>query len=227
MAEWRVRVFGPKHQIEVAVECIFGSGWNIERSGDQWYMKTADKRWLGNGSAIVGEAKHEIERINLVYTLYNPNDSALLELGPHSFVREDGTRGHFLLVATRVHAEIGPRATQNSDGKNVPLFLRHPAVASGVPYAVARRRLSDDPSLQAVTASFLSQPKDWTRITKVIELIEARCNGQIPRTWVSRARRRLLQQTANSFAEAGGTGRHARPDYLAATQPMTLEEGSR
>jgi hypothetical protein len=176
---------------------------------------------------VAEEAEHEIEWINLVYRLFNPNDSALLTLGRHSFVREDGTRGHFLTVTTSIPIESGLTTTLNTDGRDVPLVVwtTHPAVATRIPYAVARRKLSDDPDLQAVATSFLNRPDDWTRTSKVVELVEVRCGGQIPKAWVSRRKRELLSWTANSFPEAGGTGRHARPDFRAPPKPMPLREG--
>jgi hypothetical protein len=114
MGEWRVRVLGPEYQIGAAVECLSGSGWAIEQSGDNWYMKSAQRQWVGDGSLVAEEAEREIERINLVYRLFNPNDSALLTLGPHSFVREDGTRSHFLTVTTSIPIESGLTTTLNT-----------------------------------------------------------------------------------------------------------------
>jgi len=93
-----VKVFGPKHQIEAAIESLSGSDWAITQSGDEWYMRSSQHLVVGNGSLVADEAEREIDRINLVYGLFNPNDRTLLRLGAHSFVREDGTPGHFLQV---------------------------------------------------------------------------------------------------------------------------------
>jgi hypothetical protein len=76
-----------------------------------------------------------------------------------------------------------------------------------------------------VATAFLNHPEDWTRIANVVELIEVKCGGKIPEYWISRSKRKLLGRTANSFQEAGGTGRHARPDFQAPPKPMPLREG--
>ena len=227
MAEWSVKVFGPKHQIEAAVESLSsGSDWAITQSGDEWYMRSSQHPVVGNGRLVVDEAELEIDRINLVYGLFNPSDRALLTIGAHSFVREDGTQGHFLQVTTSSPIEHGLTTRQNVDGKQVSHVQWTPYAASAMrmPYAVARRKLSDDPLLQAAARSFRNRPYDWTRIEAVLELIEIKCGGKIPRGWVSKKKRELLRRTANSTAEAGGTGRHARPHYLPPPKPMPLKE---
>jgi hypothetical protein len=93
-----------------------------------------------------------------------------------------------------------------------------------MPYAVARRKLSDDPLLHAAAGSFWNRPDDWTRIEKVLERIETRCSGKIPGAWVSKKELKRLRATANSDAEAGGTGRHANPKFRALRKPMPLRE---
>jgi hypothetical protein len=226
MGEWSVKVFGPKHQIEAAIESLSGSDWAITQSGDEWYMRSSQHPVVGNGSLVADEAEREIDRINLVYGLFNPNDRALLTIGAHSFIREDGTQGHFLQVTASIPLEHGLTTTQDVDGKEVPLVQWTPYAASAMrmPYAVARRKLSDDPLLHAAARSLWNRPDDWTRIEKVLDLIEIRCGGKIPQAWVSGKKRELLRRTANSYAEAGGTGRHARPHYLPPTKPMSLKE---
>jgi hypothetical protein len=226
MGEWSVKVFGPKHQIEAAIESLSGSDWAITQSGDEWYMRSSQRSVVGNGSLVADEAEREIDRINLVYGLFNPNDRALLTIGAHSFIREDGTQVHFLQVNASIPFEFGLTTRQDVDGKEVPLVQWTPYATSAMrmPYAVARRKLSDDPLLDAAARSFWNRPDDWTRIEKVLELIEIRCGGKIPHAWVSGTKRKLLGQTANSTAEAGGTGRHARPAYRAPPKPMPLRE---
>jgi hypothetical protein len=227
MGEWSVKVFGPKHQIEAAVESLSSSDWAITQSGDEWYMRSSQHPVVGNGRSVADEAKREIDRINLAYGLFNPNDRALLTIGAaHSFTREDGTPGHFLQLTASIPIEIGLTTRQDVDGKEVLLvqWTPHAASATRMPYAVARRKLSDDPDLHAVAGSFLNRPDDWTRLAKVLELIEIRSGGQIPKAWVSRKKLKLLRRTANSFAEAGSTGRHARPDFGPPPNPMPIRE---
>jgi len=229
MGEWSVKVFGPKHQIEAAVESLSGSDWAITQSGDEWYMRSSQHPVVGNGGSVADEAEREIDRINLAYGLFNPNDRALLTIGAHSFLRDDGTSGHFLRVTASILIELGLTTRHDVDGKEVPLaqWTPHAVSAMRMPYAVARGKLSDDPDLHAVARSFWDRPDDWTRLAKVLELIKIRCGGQIPKAWISRTKLELLRRTANSFAEAGSTGRHARPDFEAPPNPMPLREAQR
>jgi hypothetical protein len=226
MGEWSVKVFGPKHQIEAAVESLSsGSDWAITQSGDEWYMRSSQHPVVGNGRLVVDEAELEIDRINLVYGLFNPNDRALLTIGTHSFVREDGSQGYFVQVTASIPTEHGLTTTgQDVDGNPLVQWTPYSASAMRMPYAVGRRKLSDDPLLHVAARSFRNRPYDWTRIEAVLELIEIKCGGKIPRAWVSGKKRELLRQTANSTAEAGGTGRHARPHYLPPPKPMPLKE---
>jgi hypothetical protein len=94
-----------------------------------------------------------------------------------------------------------------------------------MPYPVVRRKLSDDPLLHDAARSFWNRPDDWTRIENVLERIETRCGGKIPVAWVSGKKLKRLRATANSSAEAGGTGRHANPKFRAPPKPMPLKEG--
>src|SRR5882724_3252853 len=137
-------------------------------------MRSSQHPAVGNGCSVADEAEHEIDRINLAYALFNPNDRALLTIGAHSFIREDGTPGHFLQVTANIPIELGLTTRQNVDGKEVPLvqWTPHAASAMRMPYAVARQKLSDDPLLHAVARSFFNRPDDWTRLANVLELIE-------------------------------------------------------
>jgi len=44
MGEWSVRVLGPEYQIGAAVECLSGSGWAIEQSGDEFVFRFNRRR---------------------------------------------------------------------------------------------------------------------------------------------------------------------------------------
>jgi hypothetical protein len=226
MGEWRVRVFGPKHQIEAAVESLSGSDWAITQFGDECYMISSRYPVVGNGSSVAEEAEREIDRINLAYGLFNPTDRALLTIGAHSFARDDGTTAHFIQVTARIPIEFGLATRQDLNDREAPLVQWTPyaATARRMPYAIARRKLTDDPDLHAVARSFFDNTDDWTRLAKVLELIRIKCGGQIPRAWISRTKLELLTRIANSFAEAGGSGRHADPNFQAPPTPVPLRE---
>jgi hypothetical protein len=175
----------------------------------------------GNGAAIAAEAEQEISRVNLLYELYNPGQNALLSLGEHYFFTEGRGRNYFLSVAATIQTERGSsRVLEQEDGKKITEIIWTVPVVTVVPYAAAHRKLCRDPDLETVVAAFLHHPEDWTQIAKVLELVEVRCGGEIPRNWVSRTELELLRRTANSFAEAGRTGRHALPRYRAPDHPM-------
>ena len=126
---------------------------------------------------------------------------------------------------TSLQMEIGLTASHTlSNGTEVPIVLWSPPVFVEAPYSEAYQKLSDDPDLEGVVRAFLSRPNDWTRITKVLELVQDRCEGHIPKTWVSSKKLERLDQTATSFPEAGGTGRHARPNYKAPSKPIAITE---
>src|SRR5216683_3354728 len=96
MAEWSVRVFGPKHQIRAAVECLSSSDWAaLGQSGDEWYMTSIAYFDEESGALFTDKAQREIEGVNTVCRLFNSNDSELLTLGVPSYLREGGTRVHF------------------------------------------------------------------------------------------------------------------------------------
>jgi hypothetical protein len=123
-----------------------GSDWAITQSGDEWYMRSSQHPVVGNGRLVVDEAELEIDRINLVYGLFNPNDRALLTIGAHSFVREDGTQGHFLQVTTSSPIEHGLTTRQNvrrqaGSARSVDAVCRQcdaHAVRGGAPKTVGR-----------------------------------------------------------------------------------------
>jgi hypothetical protein len=229
MAEWSVRVFGPEQQMRAAVECLSGSDWALRQSANEWYMTSTEHFGEESGALFTDQAQHKIGSVNTVYRVFNSNDSALLTLGiPSSYLRTDGTTVHFQSADFPHQIEFGSTRTRTVEGKEVPVVIwAADTIPEGrsIPYAVAHRKSSTDPHLEAVTNAFLSQPDDWTRIANVVELIEKNCGGQIPKTWVSRGKLELLWQTACSIEEAGGTGRHANPRMRAAKHPMPLAEG--
>jgi hypothetical protein len=228
MPEWSVRVLGPEQQMRTALECLSGSDWALRQSANEWYMTSTEHFGEESGAPFADKAQRKIGSVNTVYRVFNSNDSALLTLGTPSYLRTDGTTVRFLSADFPHQIEFGSTITRIVEGKEVRVVIwAADTIPEGrsIPYAVAYRKSSTDPHLEAVTNAFLSQPDDWTRIANVVELIEKNCGGQIPKTWVSRGKLELLWQTACSIEEAGGTGRHANPRMRAAKHPMPLAEG--
>jgi hypothetical protein len=229
MAEWSVRVLGPEQQMRAAVECLSGSDWALRQSVNVWYMTSTEHFGEESGAPFTDKAQRKIGSVNTVYRVFNSNDSALLTLGIPSYLRTDGTTVHFQSANFPYQIEFGSTLTRTVEGTEVRVVIwAADAISEGrpIPYAVAHRKSSTDPHLEAVTNAFLSHPDDWTRIANVVELIEKNCGGQIPKTWVSRGKLELLWQTACSIEEAGATGRHADPKMRSPKHPMPLAEGS-
>ena len=217
--------FGPRHQIEAAALALSGSDWSVAQSDDACDLITTNSLLEADAASVADKAGREIARLNTVYELFNPSDRASLTLGQLSFIIDDGSLRHFLSTAIRSPLETGLTISHVlSEGKEVPVVLWSPAVFVEAPYSAAYQKLSRDPDLEGVVRAFLAHPSDWTRIAKVLELIQHRCEGQILKTWVSGKQLKRLDRMANSFAEAGGTGRHARPNYKAPPKAMAITE---
>jgi hypothetical protein len=228
MAEWRLRVFGSEPSVLTLSECLQPSAWwRLTHEAGEWYLVRNETAEAGNGAVFADEAGLIVDRTNTVCKFRSPSHEPL-SLAHPMLLKDDGTRQYFVRVSIPVPMEIGHSVKLRRFGSQIVDVIWARSNSPSDPsfdYRRAYERLMADPKAERVIKSFLDRSRDWCQIYNLIELIEHRCGGKIPATWVSGKRLKRLKGTACSWPEAGRTGRHADPNIRGPSRPIRIEEG--